>query len=163
MTNGCGLVDQMRWIGATGVNRRCCFWVNWRRRKPEAPHGDSLDPARSPDGIPQKPSTARYSHSREDRFSSIRLGCATPQAEKWAIAAAAQRFPGFPCGEFLLFDFRRRGSEKKKVCPVVKKIPAKLSNVCFYFFERQNSRPPRRPSRSPPPLLPPPANCPSVV
>ena len=34
MTNGCGLVDQMRWIRATGVNQRCCFWggVNRRRR-----------------------------------------------------------------------------------------------------------------------------------
>ena len=55
------------------------------------------------------------------------------QAEKWAIAAAAHRFPGFPCGEFLFSDFRRRGSEKKKVCPVVKKNSRQIVKRLFLF------------------------------
>jgi hypothetical protein len=55
------------------------------------------------------------------------------QAEKWAIAAAAQRFLGFPCGDFLFFDFRSRGSEKKKVCPVVKKNSRQIVKRLFLF------------------------------
>jgi hypothetical protein len=61
------------------------------------------------------------------------LGCATPQAENWAITAAPHRFPGFPCGEFLFSDFRRQGSEKKKVCPVVKKKSRQIPKRLFLF------------------------------
>ncbi len=91
-----------------------CFFVpNFGGRRPRKARRDSL--------------------SREVQFLSIRLGCATPQAENWAIAAAPHRFPGFPCGEFLFSDFGRRGSEKKKVCPVVKKNSRQIPKRLFLF------------------------------